>query len=136
MRIGRLPYIIYSFPLLALSWLFHRTQDVRSHGCPIYLVGTNCKTYTRWCFSEGRTLSDPFYQLPTRRELPDYYEVIRKPMDFKKMQRNLKMHKYRSVDDLEQDMFTLCKNAQTYNVEGSLVSFTAHCFPDESYLLR
>jgi len=57
-------------------------------------------------------------------------------MDFKKMQRNLKMHKYRSVDDLEQDMFTLCKNAQTYNVEGSLVSFTAHCFPDESYLLR
>lgn len=25
--------------------------------------------------SDGRVLSDPFVQLPTRKELPDYYEV-------------------------------------------------------------
>merc|ERR1712129_454978 len=28
---------------------------------------------------DGRILSDPFMKLPSRKELPDYYEVIRKP---------------------------------------------------------
>lgn len=33
----------------------------------------------------GRVLSEPFLQLPTRRELPDYYEIIKKPIDFKRL---------------------------------------------------
>ena len=32
----------------------------------------------------GRVLSEPFLQLPTRRELPDYYEIIKRPIDLKK----------------------------------------------------
>ncbi|KAG7241358.1 hypothetical protein CRUP_017126, partial [Coryphaenoides rupestris] len=28
-------------------------------------------------------------------------------------------HKYRSVGDLEKDIFLLCHNAQTFNLEGS-----------------
>ena len=66
-------------------------------------------------------MSEPFYQLPSRRELPDYYDVIRKPMDFKKIRKNIKIHKYRCLDDIDADMALLCKNAQTYNIEGSLV---------------
>ncbi len=34
---------------------------------------------------DGRLLSEPFMKLPTRKELPDYYEVIRKPVDISKM---------------------------------------------------
>ena len=34
---------------------------------------------------DGRVLSDPFMKLPTRKELPDYYEVIRKPVDISKI---------------------------------------------------
>lgn len=34
---------------------------------------------------DGRVLSDPFMKLPTRKELPDYYEVIRKPVDITKI---------------------------------------------------
>ena len=30
---------------------------------------------------DGRVLSDPFIKLPTRRELPDYYEILKKPVD-------------------------------------------------------
>ena len=37
-------------------------------------------------FSDERILSQPFMELPSRKELPDYYEVIRKPVDFKKIQ--------------------------------------------------
>jgi len=38
--------------------------------------------------SDERMLSQPFMELPSRKELPDYYEVIRKPVDFKKIQVN------------------------------------------------
>ena len=34
---------------------------------------------------DGRVLSDPFMKLPTRRELPDYYEIIKKPVDISKI---------------------------------------------------
>lgn len=35
--------------------------------------------------SSGRQLSEVFIQLPSRKELPEYYELIRKPVDFKKI---------------------------------------------------
>merc|ERR1712032_990250 len=36
--------------------------------------------------SDGRVLSEPFYKLPSRKELPDYYEIIKKPVDIAKIQ--------------------------------------------------
>uniref|UniRef100_A0A8C2WQY6 SWI/SNF related BAF chromatin remodeling complex subunit ATPase 2 n=1 Tax=Cyclopterus lumpus TaxID=8103 RepID=A0A8C2WQY6_CYCLU len=68
----------------------------------------------------GRQLSEVFVQLPSRKELPEYYELIRKPVDFKK----IKDHKYRGVGDLERDVMLLCHNAQTFNLEGSQVRIT------------
>lgn len=97
-------------------------------------------------FRAGRQLSEVFVQLPSRKELPEYYELIRKPVDFKKikvrgrsrfgafrgLKRSLKRalarqdrvrsHKYRGVGDLEKDVMLLCHNAQTFNLEGSQVS--------------
>jgi len=69
----------------------------------------------------GRRLSEPFVQLPPRKELPDYYEVIKHPVDIKKMRDRVKNHRYRGVNDLERDFNLLCKNTQNYNVEGSLI---------------
>ncbi|MGH0169365.1 UNVERIFIED_CONTAM: hypothetical protein FKN15_057075 [Acipenser sinensis] len=69
----------------------------------------------------SRQLSDVFYQLPSRKELPEYYELIRKPVDFKKIKERVRNHKYRSVGDLEKDIMLLCHNAQTFNLEGSQV---------------
>ena len=34
---------------------------------------------------DGRVLSDRFTHLPSRKELPDYYEVIKKPLDLRKI---------------------------------------------------
>ncbi|TRY89722.1 hypothetical protein DNTS_009300, partial [Danionella cerebrum] len=71
----------------------------------------------------SRQLSEVFVQLPSRKELPEYYELIRKPVDFKKIKERVRNHKYRSVSDLEKDVMLLCHNAQTYNLEGSQVIF-------------
>ena len=35
--------------------------------------------------SDGRMLSEPFLHLPSRRELPEYYDIIKRPVDFKKI---------------------------------------------------
>lgn len=35
--------------------------------------------------ADSRILSEPFMKLPSRHKLPDYYEVIKKPMDIKKI---------------------------------------------------
>ncbi|XP_072935099.1 ATP-dependent helicase brm isoform X2 [Epargyreus clarus] len=69
----------------------------------------------------GRVLSEPFMKLPSRRELPDYYDVIKKPLDIKKIMNRIEDGKYNDISDLERDFFTLCANAQTYNEEASLI---------------
>ncbi|XP_050353903.1 ATP-dependent helicase brm isoform X2 [Nymphalis io] len=69
----------------------------------------------------GRVLSEPFMKLPSRRELPDYYDVIKKPLDIKKIMNRIEDGKYTDISDLERDFFTLCANAQTYNEEASLI---------------
>ena len=38
------------------------------------------------------------------------------------MKERINSHRYRSMDDLEADFMLMCKNAQTYNIEGSIVS--------------
>merc|ERR1719205_496090 len=71
--------------------------------------------------SDGRILSEPFYKLPSRKELPDYYEIIRKPVDIAKIQQRIEEDRYEDMDALERDFMVLCKNTQHYNEDGSLI---------------
>jgi len=71
--------------------------------------------------AEGRTLSDPFMKLPSRQKLPDYYEIIKKPVDIKKINQRIEDGRYSDFTDLEKDFVQLCQNAQIYNEEASLI---------------
>ncbi|XP_076289717.1 ATP-dependent helicase brm isoform X1 [Lasioglossum baleicum] len=71
--------------------------------------------------TDGRLLSEPFMKLPSRRELPDYYEIIKKPLTINKLLQKIEEGKYTDFDDLEKDFMQLCKNAQIYNEEASLI---------------
>ena len=51
----------------------------------------------RYKDEDGRVLSEPFMKLPTRKELPDYYEVIRRPVDISKIQVKIDDGKVSSV---------------------------------------
>merc|ERR1712241_81067 len=70
---------------------------------------------------DGRVLSDPFMKLPTRKELPDYYEVIRKPVDISKILTKIEDGKYDDMDMMARDFDLLCINTQKYNEDGSLI---------------
>lgn len=69
----------------------------------------------------GRILSDPFMKLPSRNKLPDYYEIIKRPVDIKKIMGRIDDSRYLDFTDLEKDFVQLCQNAQIYNEEASLI---------------
>merc|ERR1739846_72341 len=71
--------------------------------------------------SDGRILSEPFIKLPSRKDLPDYYEIIRKPTDITKILTKIDDEKFEDMDALEKDFMLLCKNTQLYNEDGSLI---------------
>jgi len=71
--------------------------------------------------ADERILSEPFMKLPSRKELPDYYEVIKKPVDIHKLKLRYKAGRYKTLQEFENDFMLLCKNAQSYNVEGSTI---------------
>ncbi|KOX75547.1 ATP-dependent helicase brm [Melipona quadrifasciata] len=78
-------------------------------------------TIVNYADSTGRILSKPFMKLPSRRELPDYYEIIKKPLTINKLLQNIENGKYADFDELEKDFMQLCRNAQIYNEEASLI---------------
>ncbi|KAI1698130.1 bromodomain-containing protein [Ditylenchus destructor] len=77
------------------------------------------QTLVAYKTSDGRELADAFIQLPSRRELPDYYEVIEKPMDLNRIKKKIKDGKYGRLEDMTADVRLMCRNAQTYNEDGS-----------------
>merc|ERR1712226_702538 len=71
--------------------------------------------------SDGRVLSEPFWKLPSKKELPDYYEIIRKPVDIAKIQQRIDDDKYDDMAALQRDFMLLCENTQKYHEDGSLI---------------
>ncbi|EEC07487.1 polybromo-1, putative [Ixodes scapularis] len=71
---------------------------------------------------KGRKLSTIFMKLPSRAEYPDYYEVIKKPIDMERIAtRLLKYNQYDSMDDLLADFVLLFDNACKYNEPDSQI---------------
>lgn len=60
-------------------------------------------------------------KLPPRKDYPDYYEVIKKPIDILRIMARIEDCKYTEMADLERDFMLLCQNAQIYNEEASLI---------------
>ncbi|KAJ1764763.1 ATP-dependent DNA helicase Snf21 [Coemansia sp. RSA 1843] len=69
----------------------------------------------------GHRRCDLFLELPSKRDYPDYYVIIRRPIAMKAIRRNVKAHRYASVRDFHRDWLLMFNNARTYNEEGSLV---------------
>ena len=70
---------------------------------------------------DERKLSEMFMKLPSKRELPDYYQLIKKPVDLKKIKQGIAQHRYRNMTDIAEDFYLMFSNAREYNVEGSQI---------------
>ncbi|XP_021376477.1 protein polybromo-1-like isoform X19 [Mizuhopecten yessoensis] len=69
----------------------------------------------------GRALATPFLKLPLKTEYPDYYEVIKKPVDMQRIQQKSTANQYESVEDMVADFVQMFDNACKYNEPDSLI---------------
>lgn len=58
---------------------------------------------------------------PVELGLPDYFEIIKKPMDLGTVQKKLENGTYHNIDDFRADVNMTFDNAMTYNENGSVV---------------
>ena len=54
-------------------------------------------------------------------EYPDYYEVIRRPIDMQKVLQRMTASQYQTVDDMVADFVLMFDNACKYNEPESLI---------------
>ncbi|CAE6487460.1 unnamed protein product [Rhizoctonia solani] len=71
--------------------------------------------------SEGNRYSEVFMELVPRREYPDYYQIIKKPMAFGLIQKRIKQKGYASPKAFMDDVELVFSNAVRYNEDFSQI---------------
>ncbi len=71
--------------------------------------------------SKGRMLSLIFLRLPNPKEFPDYFEVIKNPIDFDRVNAKMKQGSYSSIDECLADFMLMFDNASKYNEPDSQI---------------
>ncbi|XP_029357075.1 polybromo 1, like isoform X2 [Echeneis naucrates] len=71
--------------------------------------------------NQGQVFSEPFQQLPSRREYPDYYQQIKQPIALQQIRTRMKNGEYESVDHMEADLNLMFENAKRYNMPNSSI---------------
>ena len=71
--------------------------------------------------SDGRLLHTVFLVLPSRKIYPDYYQVIGNAIDLKQIAMKMQANEYSILNEMENDLDLLTKNACTYNELGSQI---------------
>jgi len=69
----------------------------------------------------GRADAEPFRDPVDWKSLAlfDYPQIIKKPMDLRKIKRNIDQRKYSSINDAADDVRLVWKNCMQYNADGS-----------------
>ena len=70
---------------------------------------------------KGRQLSLIFLRLPNMKEFPDYYEVIKRPIDFEKIGAKLKHGLYSNLELCFEDFGLMFDNACKFNEPDSQI---------------
>ncbi|XP_048584024.1 protein polybromo-1 isoform X2 [Nematostella vectensis] len=71
--------------------------------------------------SHGRIICELFKRLPPKDLYPEYYAVIKEPIDLKMISTRVRSSYYSTIEDLEKDLQVMVKNAHTFNEPGSQV---------------
>ncbi|KAK6349862.1 hypothetical protein TWF696_006124 [Orbilia brochopaga] len=69
----------------------------------------------------GAQIADVFMEIISRRELPDYYRVIKSPIALQTIQNKLKQKRYTGFKDFIHDSARVFHNAKTYNRPSSQI---------------
>ena len=68
---------------------------------------------------EGVFLSDPFLELVSKQDYPDYYKMIKNPIAMDQIQKNIDKDQYASIEDFKKDIQVMFSNCCSYNLPNS-----------------
>ncbi|XP_011612227.1 protein polybromo-1-like [Takifugu rubripes] len=71
--------------------------------------------------NQGQLFSEPFQQLPSRREYPDYYQQIKQPIALQQIRAKMKNNEYESLEQIDADLSLMFENAKRYNMPNSSI---------------
>lgn len=69
----------------------------------------------------GRLISELFQKVPSKVHYPDYFAIIKDPIDLKTISQRIQSGHYKNLNAMAKDIDLLAKNAKTYNEPGSQV---------------
>uniref|UniRef100_A0A8C9S4B4 Protein polybromo-1 n=1 Tax=Scleropages formosus TaxID=113540 RepID=A0A8C9S4B4_SCLFO len=69
----------------------------------------------------GRLVSELFQKLPSKVQYPDYYTIIKEPIDLRTIAQRIQVGYYKGVSGMAKDIDLMVKNAKTYNEPGSQI---------------
>ncbi|KAM9482460.1 polybromo 1, like isoform 1-T2 [Clarias gariepinus] len=71
--------------------------------------------------TQGQLIAEPFLQLPSRREYPDYYQQIKNPISIQQIREKMRNGEYEGIEQMESDLNSMFENAKRYNVPNSAI---------------
>ncbi|KAL5519460.1 hypothetical protein ACEPAH_1143 [Sanghuangporus vaninii] len=90
-------------------------EEVREEGLKVLQVLKDAVN------KEGRQISYDFLRLPSKRQFPDYYEIIKQPVALDDIKFQLENHAYASLEVLREELDTCFRNAKRYNQRESVI---------------
>lgn len=86
-----------------------------------------------------RGIIDPFLELPSKSDYPDYYQLIKNPISMDQIVKKINQKRYQNLRQFREDVRLMVRNCQTYNEDGSILYQDANLievcisFPSESF---
>lgn len=78
------------------------------------------KFFTEYTLNNRRPMA-LFMEKPSKKQYPDYYDIIQHPIDMNTIEHNIKNDKYGTLDDVVGDYRLMFANCRKYNEEGSMI---------------
>uniref|UniRef100_A0A8C9SLA7 Protein polybromo-1 n=1 Tax=Scleropages formosus TaxID=113540 RepID=A0A8C9SLA7_SCLFO len=71
--------------------------------------------------SQGQLIAEPFLQLPSRKEYPDYYQQIKHPISLQQIREKMRNNEYENIEQMDADLTLMFENAKRYNMPNSAI---------------
>lgn len=68
-----------------------------------------------------RGIIDPFLELPSKRDYPDYYQLIKNPISMEQIVNKINQKRYQNLRQFRDDVILMVKNCRLYNEDGSIL---------------
>ena len=91
-------------------------EELDTASDPLWKLYSSVRNFTT---ERGVEIGEAFVQLPSKRELPDYYQTISNPISLNMIKKKIRTGDYSTIQQLAEDLELMFNNCKTYNRQES-----------------